>query len=193
VAVRNSDGSSTAATSLPTPTTPSAVIESAYAARCCGDAGNEDRAGDSRSETRAEIGHAAHRTGVERQVAAKTPPVRVVVVSVLTLASPANSPDRKLGHRTGASSDSSARLLVARTWDIGTDTRLRPANPGPIGVQVPVVRGPKGGQLNTDQRWLSSPSVTIRRLCLIRSSCPAGRAFDRRDRPAGQPFSVSAR
>jgi len=101
--------------------------ERVRAARCCGDTGNEDRAGDGRSETRAEIGHAAHRTGVERQVAAKTPPVRVVVVSVLTLASPANSPDRKLGHRTGASSDSSARLLVAGTWDIGTDTRLRPS------------------------------------------------------------------
>src|SRR4029453_14701854 len=54
-------------------------------------------------------------TRVERQVAAKTPLVRVLV-SVLTSRHRRSGPDRKLGHRTGASSHSSARLLTGRTW-----------------------------------------------------------------------------
>jgi hypothetical protein len=77
-------------------------------------------------------------TRVDKQVAAKTPLVRVLV-SVLTWRHRRSSPDRKLGHRTGASSHSSARLssarlLTGRTRDIEADDKATtiPANQGSL-------------------------------------------------------------
>jgi hypothetical protein len=72
-------------------------------------------------------------TRVDKQVAAKTPLVRVFV-SVLTWRHRRSSPNRQLSHRTGASSHSSARLLTGRTWDIEADDKATtiPANQGSL-------------------------------------------------------------